>query len=180
MPNVPAAPATLSTLQAVQALLLSNVLSGGVSPFAALTSADATRYGVARAVFVGAPKDFRDSYLPQCQITPESDAVQVQGAQGRARDELLIRLTCVVDYTDWWQAEHTILTLRDAVWPVLLAHVRGGTPPGASLVALELPATAPSHPPTFATMLAAGVWYRTWTCHLLARQVWAAATGLQP
>lgn len=179
MPNVPAAPATLSALQAVQALLLSNVLIGGVSPFAALTSADATRYGVARAVFVGAPKDYRDSYLPQCQIAPDSDAVLRQGAQGRARDELLIRLTCIVDYTDWWQAEQTILKLRDAVWPVLLVHVRSGTNPGTSLVALELPEITPSHSPTFATLLAAGVWYRTWTCHILARQVWAATGGLQ-
>ena len=64
MPTIPTAPATLSLLRAVQTLILNNVLIGGTSPFAALSSADATRYGVANAIYIGEPKDFRDAYLP--------------------------------------------------------------------------------------------------------------------
>lgn len=178
--NVPTAPNTLAVLRAVQTLILNDVLIGGGSPFAALGSTDAARYGVARAVYIGAPKDFRDAYLPQCHLVAEDEAVALVGAQGRASDELLIRLTVVVDFTDWWAAEQNILALRDAIWPVLLAHLRGGAGTGTSFVALDLPQTAPERQNGFALMEVAGVWYRTWTTHLLARQVWAAAGGLVP
>src|SRR6185437_413753 len=126
MPNVPGAPNTLGVLRAVQSLIVNNVLVGGVSPFASLSSADATRYGVSRAVYVGAPKDFRDAYLPQCYIVPEGEMMTLAGAQGRAEDQLVVRVTAVVDFSDWWTGEQNILALRDAMWPVLLAHLRGG------------------------------------------------------
>lgn len=61
-------PNTLSVLQAMQGIVISEALVGGVSPFAALSASDATRYGVSRAVFVGRPKDFNDGYLPQCNL----------------------------------------------------------------------------------------------------------------
>ena len=61
-------PNTLGVLQGIQTIIVNEALIGGLSPFAALTSADATRYGVARAVFVGRPKDFKDAYLPQCAL----------------------------------------------------------------------------------------------------------------
>ncbi|HEV2459278.1 MAG TPA: hypothetical protein VGS80_13040, partial [Ktedonobacterales bacterium] len=75
---LPAQPATFAALRAMQSLILSECLVGGVSPFAALTSADAARFGVANAVFVGRPKDFKDAYLPQCcvWIPPETEVVE--------------------------------------------------------------------------------------------------------
>ena len=178
MPNVPGAPNTLGVLQAVQTMLLNDVLVGGSSPFAALNSTDAARYGVARAVYIGAPKDFKDGYLPQCQIVAEEDAVTLAGVQGRATDALLVRITAVVDFTDWWVAEQGILALRDAIWPVLLTHLRGGASAGTGFVALDLPETRPQARDGFDLLEVAGVWYRSWTCHILARQVWAASGGL--
>ena len=180
MPSVPTTPATLSLLRAMQTLILTNVLIGGTSPFAALSSADATRYGATNAIYIGEPKDFRDGYLPQCHLVAEEEAVMLVGAQGRASDELQIRLTVVVDFTDWWAAEQSILALRDTIWPVLMAHLRGGAGTGTSFVALDLAEATLQHQNGFATMQVAGVWYRTWTCHLLARQVWAASGGLVP
>ncbi len=180
MPNVPGAPNTLGMLRAIQSLIVNNVLIGGVSPFAALSSADAARYGVSRAVYIGAPKDFRDGYLPQCHIVPEGEAVTLMGAQGRAEDHLVVRVTAVVDFSDWWAAEQNILALRDAMWPVLLAHLRGGATAGTGFVALDPDENASerSHASGFEMMEVAGVWYRAWTCHLMARQVWAASGGL--
>jgi hypothetical protein len=49
---LPGQPATLATLQAMQAIILSECLVGGVTPFAPLSAADASRYSVANAVFV--------------------------------------------------------------------------------------------------------------------------------
>jgi hypothetical protein len=56
---LPGQPATLAALQAMQSIILSECLVGGVTPFAALAVADASRYGVANAVFVarGMPSD---------------------------------------------------------------------------------------------------------------------------
>jgi hypothetical protein len=180
MPNVPGAPNTLGVLRVVQTLIVNDVLLSGVSPFAALSSADAARYGVARAVYVGAPKDFKDAYLPQCQIVAEEEAVTLLGAQGRAEDALTVRVTAIVDFTDWWAAEQNILALRDALWPVLLTHLRGGAGAGTSFVALDPATGAAEHRDGFATEEIAGVWYRTWTARIIARQVWAAAGGLVP
>jgi hypothetical protein len=63
--TLPAQPATFAALQAMQSIVLAECLVGGVTPFAALSSADAARFGVANAVFIGRPKDFKDAYLPQ-------------------------------------------------------------------------------------------------------------------
>ncbi len=174
MPNVPAAPGTLNVLRALQSLILNDVLIGGVSPFTALGSANATRFGVARAVFVGAPKDFHDSYLPQCHLIAETESVQLEGLLGRAQDALVIRIMAVVDFSDWWAAEQSILNLRDAIWPVVLAHVRGGASAGTGFVALDLADPTPDRQAGFDLMEVAGVWYRIWSCHVRARQVWSA------
>ncbi len=49
---LPGQPATQVALQAMQSIVLSECLVGGVTPFAALSAADVSRYGVANAVFV--------------------------------------------------------------------------------------------------------------------------------
>ena len=67
-PPLPVQPATFAALRAMQGLILSECLVGGASPFAALSAGDAARFGVANAVFVGRPKDFKDAYLPQCRL----------------------------------------------------------------------------------------------------------------
>jgi hypothetical protein len=77
----------------MQSLILSECLVGGASPFAALTSADAARFGIANAVFVGRPKDFKDAYLPQCcvWIPPETEVVEVASNAGRVYAEFEAR-----------------------------------------------------------------------------------------
>lgn len=135
----PTAPATLAALQAMQSILVAEVLTGGggTSSFAALSAADQTRYGVARAVFVGRPKDFADGYLPQCHIwVPSGDAAgqaseMVGYTVGRVEQEIEALVQVFVDMrTDWWAGEQAILAIRDALWPALLRHQRlgGGVP----------------------------------------------------
>lgn len=129
-----AGPDTLGVVQAMQSLLISEVLVGGLSPWAALSPADATRYGVSRAVFIGQPKDFRDAYLPQCALwVPEGSAgdqpVELVGYAGRVFDEIAVTVRAFVDMrADWYAGERKILQIRDALWPVVLRHrLLGGT-----------------------------------------------------
>ncbi len=131
MPTLPSQPNTFGALQAMQSLILSECLVAGVSPFAALSASDASLYGVAHAVFIGRPKDFADAYLPQCCIWLPSDtnaeSVELSGYAGRARSSFAARVLLLVDQrTDWYAAEQQILTLRDALWPVLLRHAQLG------------------------------------------------------
>jgi len=126
---LPGQPDTLGALQAMQAIILSECLVGSVTPFAALSAADAARYGVSYAVFVGKPKDFKDGYLPQCclWIPPEqpSQAVALEGYAGRASAEFEALVQVFVDMrTDWYLGEQKVIAIRDALWPVLLRHER--------------------------------------------------------
>lgn len=127
-------PNTLGVLQAMQGIIIAEALVGGVSPFAALSASDQTRYGVARAVFIGRPKDFADAYLPCCSLwIPERDereqAVELVGLGGRVFDDVEITIQAFTDMrTDWYAAEQKILQIRDALWPVVLKHILlGGT-----------------------------------------------------
>ena len=93
MPGLASGPNTLGVLQAMQSIILAECLVGGVSPFAALSASDQARYGVARAVFIGRPKDFADAYLPQCALwIPQRDEreqpVELVGHVGRVFDEI--------------------------------------------------------------------------------------------
>jgi hypothetical protein len=123
-----AGPNTLGVLQAMQGLILGNVLVGGVSPWAPLSAADAMRFGVTAAVFIGRPKDFKDVYLPQCCLwAPEHEEarqpVEVVGFSGRVYGTLEVTVQAFVDVrTDWYAGEQTILAIRDALWPVVLRH----------------------------------------------------------
>ena len=134
---LPGQPDTLGALRAMQSLILAECLVGGVSPFAALSSVDATRYGVSRAVFVGKPKDFKDGYLPQCAIwiPPDSatvsgsaaqdEALSLEGYIGRASAEFEALIQVFVDMrTDWYAGEQQIMQIRDALLPALLHHAR--------------------------------------------------------
>jgi hypothetical protein len=130
---------TLGALQAMQTLILNEVLVAAVSPFAALSAADQTRYGVARAVFIGKPKDWKDAYLPACTLwvppgDPTQQPVEMIGYSGRVFDDVEVQVTCWVDLrTDWCAGEQSILQIRDALWPTLAKHERlGGTVAGVT------------------------------------------------
>jgi hypothetical protein len=133
MPTLPSHPDTFGALQAMQSLILSECLVAGVSPFAALSASDAIHYGVARAVFIGRPKDFSDVYLPLCCIwlpsNTNAETMEMAGYTGRALSTFAAHMLVLVDQrTDSHAAEQQILTLRDALWPVLLRHGQlGGT-----------------------------------------------------
>src|SRR5512146_2187893 len=81
--TLPGQPETLGALAAMRNIILAECLVGGVSPFAALSAADAARYGVSRAVFIGRPKDFNDAYLPQVSlwIPPEPEQGALRSAE---------------------------------------------------------------------------------------------------
>src|SRR5579862_2775506 len=96
---LPNAPATLGALQAMQSIILNECLVGGVTPFAALSTTDASRYGVPNAVFIGQPKDFADTYLPQCclWVMAGSEVVEPVGVNGRAHATLAVCVQVFVD-----------------------------------------------------------------------------------
>ena len=177
MPTLPSQPDTFGALQAMQSLILSECLVAGVSPFAALSAGDASRYGVARAVFIGRPKDFSDAYLPQCCIWLPSDTnaetVELSGYTGRARSTFAARVLLLVDQrTDWYAAEQQILALRDALWPVLLRHAQlGGTV--ASVTASEAFVGR-----GLCYEQVAGVQYRCFEAIWRVRQQWQVSGGL--
>ncbi len=77
-------PNSLGILQAMQSTIIAEALVASVSPFATLSAADQSRYGVARAVFVGRPKDLNDGYLPQCNlwIPPSDEAARCRRSSG--------------------------------------------------------------------------------------------------
>lgn len=179
--TLPAQPDTLGALTAMRAIILAECLVGGVSPFAALSAADATRYGVARAIFIGRPKDFNGAYLPQCVlwIPPERDLLAQEGAitlesvGGRASAEFEALVQVFVDMrADWYAGEQQILAIRDALFPVLMRHARlGGTVPtvtesevrgGRGLDYEQI----------------AGVEYRMFEARWAVRQQWAVSGGL--
>jgi hypothetical protein len=130
--SLPNGPQTLSALRSMQSIIISEALVASASPFAALSAADAARYGVARAVLIGKPKDFKDGYLPQCNIwVPEGaqadEPVDLIGYSGRVSDEIEAIVTAYVDMrTDWYAGEQLILQIRDALWPAVLHHERLG------------------------------------------------------
>ncbi len=161
----------------MQLLILNECLVAGVSPFAALSAADASRYGVARAVFIGRPKDFSDAYLPQCCIWLPSDThaetVEMSGYAGRALSTLAARVLLLVDQrTDWYAAEQQILALRDALWPVLLRHAQlGGAV--ASVTASEAFVGR-----GLCYEQVAGVQYRCFEAIWRVRQQWQVSGGL--
>jgi hypothetical protein len=130
---LPTAPQTLGALQAMQTIILNECLVSSASPFATLSATDQTRYGIAKAIFVGKPKDFKDGYLPQCNLwVPSGDEpmqpVELAGYSGtavggRAFAEVEAIVSVYVDLrTDWYAGEQQILQIRDALWPALLKH----------------------------------------------------------
>lgn len=164
-------PNTLGVLQALQSLILANT----GTTFAALRSGDATRYGVARAVFIGAPKDFKDGYLPQCHIVPASDQIDVVGAQARVSDVITCEVRCVADYSDWWAAEQQIVAIRDVMVPLLATHLRAGATAGGNLMAAAITAVADHN--AFDLLEVAGVWYRAWSCNVTLEQIYVPTGG---
>ncbi|HEU0026407.1 MAG TPA: hypothetical protein VFQ25_04765 [Ktedonobacterales bacterium] len=171
---------TLGALAAMRGIILAECLVGGVSPFAALSAADAARYGVSRAVFIGRPKDFNDAYLPQCVIwiPPEQSAeleagTALESLSGRASAEFEALVRVYVDMrANWYAGEQQILAIRDALWPAMLRHARlGGTVP--TVIASEARAGRGLDYEQIA-----GVEYRMFEARWLARQQWSIAGGL--
>lgn len=172
--GLPSQPATFAALQAMQSIVLAECLVGGASPFAALSTDDAARYGVANAVFVGRPKDFKDAYLPQCclWIPPETETAALIGSPGRAEAEFEARVQVFVDpRPDWYAAEQHILGIRDALWSALARHARlGGTV--ASVVESE-----PRAGRGLCYEHVAGSEYRCYEAAWWVRQQWAVTGG---
>jgi hypothetical protein len=164
-------PNTFGALQALQSLILANT----GTTFAALSSADAARYGVARAVYIGAPKDFKDRYLPQCHIVPVDDRIAVIGEQARVSDAITCEVHCIADYTDWWTAEQQMLTIRDLLVPLLVRHLRAGASAGGNLIGASIASVEDRD--AFSTLEVAGVWYRSWCCLVTLEQIYVPAGG---
>lgn len=172
---LPAQPATFAALQAMQTIILNECLVGGASPFAALSATDAARFGVANAVFIGRPKDFKDAYLPQCclWIPPETESSALLGAAGRASAEFEALILVYVDLRpDWYAAEQQILSIRDALLSVLLRHERMG----GSVSTVAESQMQPSRGLCYEQI--GGSEYRCFEARWLVTQQWSIAGGL--
>ena len=174
---LPSTPQTLAALQAMQQVIINECLVGGVSPFAALAAADAARYGVAVAVLVGKPKDFKDGTLPQCTLwLPPGDEgeqpVELVGFNGRAYGAVSAGVTVYVDLRgDWYAGEQQILAIRDALWPALLKHEQLG---GAVAGVVEAQAYEGAG---LGYETVAGVEYRTYEARWWVRSQWQVTGG---
>ncbi|HEY7850393.1 MAG TPA: hypothetical protein VIC27_10045 [Ktedonobacterales bacterium] len=180
---LPAQPDTLGALEAMRTIILSECLVGGVTPFAALSAADAARYGVSHAAFIGRPKDFNDAYLPQLNlwIAPEPEGaaqatqaneVALGGGVGRANAEFEAIVQVMVDMrADWYAGERQALAIRDALWSALLRHER--------LAGLAQTVTASEARPGRGLRYEqiAGVEYRVYEARWWVRQEWLIAGG---
>lgn len=183
---LPAQPDTLGALEAMRTIILSECLVGGVTPFAPLAAADAARYGISVAAFIGRPKDFNDAYVPQLSlwIPPEPEggalanptagaAAALVGLVGRANTEFEALVQVIVDMrADWYAGESKALAIRDALWPALLRHER--------LAALAPSVTASEARPGRGLRYEqiAGVEYRVFEARWWARQEWLISGGL--
>lgn len=170
-------PNSLGILQAMQGIIVGEVLVGGVSPFAALSAADQARYGVARAVYVGKPKDMNDGYLPQCNlwIPPADESRQMSeivGYVGRVMTWIEVIGQVFVDMRgDWYAGEQQILAIRDALWPVVLKHELLG----ASVVSVVEAQAEEGRGLCYQEV--ASVEYRCFEWRWLVRQQWSLAGG---
>lgn len=175
---LPTGPNTLGVLQALQTIIISEALIGGVSPFATLSAADQTRYSVSKAVFVGRPKDFKDAYLPQCvlwipELGEKEQPVEVMGYAGRVYDDLEIMVQCFADLrTDWYAGEQKILQLRDALWPALLHHIQLGATVASVIESDAIEGRG------FCFEQVAGIEYRCYEAIVLVRQAWNIVGGI--
>jgi hypothetical protein len=174
----------LGALQAMRSIILSECLVGGVTPFAALSAADAARYGVSNAVFIGRAKDFNDAYLPQvnlwippqpdgaAQTSAQANAVAVVGLVGRANATFEAIVQVIVDLrADWYAGEQQTLAIRDALLPALLRHER--------LAGLAATVTASEARPGRGLRYEqiAGVEYRSFEARWWVRQEWLTPGG---
>jgi hypothetical protein len=177
---LPAQPDTLGALEAMRSIILSECLVGGVTPFAALSAADAARYGVSVAAFIGRPKDFNDAYLPQLNLwippepenTIQANEVALIGGVGRANATFEAIVQVVVDLrADWYAGERQTLAIRDALWSAMLRHER--------LAGLAPTVTESEARPGrgLAYQQVAGVEYRLFEARWWARQEWLIASG---
>lgn len=182
---LPAQPDTLGALEAMRSIILSECLVSGVTPFAALSAADAARYGVSVAAFIGRPKDFNDAYLPQVSLwippEPEQGALRsveaveeaaLTGGVGRANATFEAIVQVIVDLrSDWYAGERQTLAIRDALWSAMLRHER--------LAGLALTVTESEARPSrgLGYLQIAGVEYRTFEARWWARQEWLIAGG---
>ena len=174
---LPNAPQSLAALAAMQSIIVAECLVAAASPFAVLSGADAARFGVANAVLVGKPKDFKDAYLPQCNLwlppnDPADQPVDYLSYNGRCEQELDAVVTVYVDLrADWYAGEQKILQIRDALWPALLHHEQlGGTVAG--VVESEAYEGAGLGYETVA-----GVEYRTYEARWWVRAQWQVVGG---
>ena len=180
---LPAQPDTLGALEAMRTIILSECLVGGVTPFAALSAADAARYGVSYAAFIGRPKDFNDAYLPQLNLwipaepagvaqASAAETVALVGGVGRANAAFEAIVQVIVDMrADWYAGERQALAIRDALWSALLRHER--------LAGLAQTVTASEARPGRGLIYEqiAGVEYRVFEARWWAQQEWLIAGG---
>ncbi len=172
--TLPTQPNTLAALQAMQSIILTECLIGGLSPFATLSSADTARYGIASAVFIGTPKDFNSAYLPQCSIAipPSAESVALTSYAGRLTAEFEATVTVLVDpRADWYTAEQQILAIRDALWPALLRHGRLGGSVATVIESEARPGRGLGY------LQIAGSDYRSYEAHWWVRQQSALSGG---
>ena len=180
---LPAQPDTLGALEAMRTIILSECLVGGVTPFAALSAADAARYGVSYAAFIGRPKDFNDAYLPQLNLWIPAEPAGVAQASaaetvalvvgvGRANAAFEAIVQVIVDMrADWYAGERQALAICDALWSALLRHER--------LAGLAQTVTASEARPGRGLIYEqiAGVEYRVFEARWWAQQEWLIAGG---
>lgn len=181
--------------QAVQYLIFTECLVGGVSPFTALSAAantanpggvsDLVRYGtnpngtVTTAVIIGVPKDMTNRYATQCWVVPPvSENVYRVAFGGKSWDYQDVVVQCRTLRSgagaDWYAAQQTLINIRDALYAVMLKHAEL---PGAANVQASKPEVW-SGAPAYTPVVEAGLEWDTWTFKWRLKQEYTIVGGI--
>lgn len=138
----------------------------------ALKLADGTTSAY-QTVKVGGIKDFTELALPVGQIIPRHDDSERHAMGGTIMEHTDIEIRSVVDYTDAEVAELQILSIRDALMPLLNKYA---TFPGLLTV---YDAKIKKNSASFAWLFLKPNWYRVHTVSLQVAQYYVIAGGIQ-
>lgn len=181
---------TWQVLTAIQQMILTELLvqdsnspSTPALPLSPLLTADATRYGVAHAAFIGVPKDWRAGvYARQLHIVtmPENVAWRTNP---KVWDYAPIYLRLAYSReADWYTAYQDIVKARDVMYKVLLRHAEGtGQAAAPTVQASQIePGGAGGAPIGYHLDLTQDVEWDCWGFMWRIKQEWTVSGGLVP
>lgn len=173
------APQTWTILTNVQSIIQAEVLVSSASPYTAFSTADAATYGATNAIYIGTPKDVKNTAYPnQCWIIPPKpeDIYHYTGmgaTGGLIYQDQEIEILHLFDYqSNGYAAIQACINATDALVPVLMRHVDTGYGPTVKTATLK------RNSGEYGFYDAAGRVFFSWHATLHVKQYWGIAGGV--